>query len=84
MTARRHVVIKTYAEEIEALYETIKNSSQEDIPPPDSWSDESTKNFVRKVVERVMQLELADNSDFFLEGCDRCVYANFSDLFLIY
>nr|WGM49229.1 carboxylic acid reductase [Boreostereum vibrans] len=70
MTARRHVVIKAYAEEIETLYETIKNSSQEDIPPRDSWSAESTKKFIRKVVERVMQLELDDNSDFFLEGCD--------------
>lgn len=74
MTPRRHVVIKTYTEEIEALYETVKNSAQEDIPAPEYWTAESTKEFVKKVVTKVMELELADDSDFFLEGCDRYVF----------
>lgn len=81
MTARRHVVIRAYADEIEALYETIKNSTQEDIPAPDSWNSESTKDFVRKVVEKVMKLQLADTVDFFLEGCDRYAptFTSFTD-----
>lgn len=81
MTARRHVVIKAYAEEIKALYETIKNSSQDDIPAPVSWNVEFTKEFVKKVVEKVMKLQLADDVDFFLEGCDRYgpMFLSFTD-----
>ena len=77
LTPRRHVVIKSYSQEIKALYEKVKESAQEDIPAPGSWTVDSTIDYVRKVVNKVIKLQLSDDSDFFLEGCDRSVSSKF-------
>lgn len=72
-TPRRHVVIKAYDAEIKALYEAIADSSQTDIPAPETWTEDATLVFVRTVVEKVMKRQLANDDDIFQEGCDRCV-----------
>ena len=72
-TPRRHVVIKAYDAEIKALYEAIADSSQTDIPAPETWTEDATLVFVRTVVEKVMKRQLAKDDDIFQEGCDRCV-----------
>lgn len=69
---RRHFLINEYEPEIQALYATVKESSQPDIAAPEEWDEESVLLFVRRVVTKVMEVEIADSADLFLEGCDRC------------
>ncbi|THH15905.1 hypothetical protein EW146_g4648 [Bondarzewia mesenterica] len=69
-TPRRHVVIKAYEPEIEAVYDAVKDSSQPDLPPPTSWTEETTLEFMRAVVAKVMKRKLGDGDDLFQEGCD--------------
>lgn len=66
-------MINEYEPEIQALYATIKESTQPDITVPENWDEVSVVEFVRRVVTKVMELELEDEADLFLEGCDRCV-----------
>ncbi|THH15912.1 hypothetical protein EW146_g4654 [Bondarzewia mesenterica] len=69
-TPRRHVVIKAYDPEIEALYKAVTDSSQTGIPAPEKWTESATLVFVRSAVEKVMKRSLRDNDDIFQEGCD--------------
>lgn len=73
LTPRRHVVVKMYTEEIEALYNAVEESSQGDIQAPTEWTEEATKEFVRKNVWNVMRKEVSDDVDIFQHGCDRYV-----------
>lgn len=70
-TPRRHYIINKYEPEIKALYETIKESSQTDIPVPEDWDERSVQDFVREVVQKIMDMDLPDDIDFFQQGCDR-------------
>lgn len=69
-TARRPAVINEYAEEIEALYAAADETTQADLTPPSSWSYEPAKEFVRAVVNRVLEHEVSDYDDLFQHGCD--------------
>ncbi|KAI0702415.1 hypothetical protein C8T65DRAFT_741576 [Cerioporus squamosus] len=68
---RRGPILQRYATEIDALYTSVENSVQGDIPVPSLWDGESTKTYVRDVVRRVLMRPLPDDSaDFFRSGCD--------------
>lgn len=69
-TPRRHIIIKNYEPEIQALYDAVKDSSQTDIPAPPEWDRRSVQNFTREVVQKVMDMDLPDDADFFQQGCD--------------
>jgi hypothetical protein len=72
-TPRRQVCLKTYEKEIEAVYEVVEDSSQADIPIPDTWTLENATEFVDSAIKRVMKYPVAVDQDIFLQGCDRFV-----------
>lgn len=69
-TTRRPAIIKEYAQEIDALYNAVDESAETEVAPPSSWSHTSAKEFVRGVVDRVLNHDLGDNDDIFQNGCD--------------
>ena len=71
MAPRRKAALEAYANEIEALYATVAESSQNDIEVPSEWSLLQTTEFVRKSVAGVFKESVANRDDLFLKGCDR-------------
>ncbi|THV07008.1 acetyl-CoA synthetase-like protein [Dendrothele bispora CBS 962.96] len=69
-TARRQAILNDYDKEIERLYETVDESTQAGIPPPEEWDLNSTVDFVRVVLTKVLQRHLNDDDDIFEHGCD--------------
>lgn len=72
-TPRRQAIINEYADEINATYDAVGEIVPPDAPFPPSWTDESTLNFVRDIVQRVMGVPIRDDDDIFRNGCDRYV-----------
>ena len=70
-TVRRQAILDDYNSEIDALYDAVSDTAQEDLTPPHQWSQESTLEFLRVIVQRVMKKSIADDDDFFQHGCDR-------------
>ena len=70
-TPRRHFVIDEYKDEIDALYDAVEESTQADLVPPSVWTVDTTTDYVRAVVSRVVERELRDLDDLFQNGCDR-------------
>lgn len=73
-TIRRQATINEYAEEIDALYASVDESSQDAIPSPSEWSLAPVIEFVRKVIEHTMNAErkmVSDDTDLFEFGLDR-------------
>lgn len=73
-TARRQAILSDYKDEIEELYETVDESTNLSIPPPEEWDIVSATNFVRTVVSKVLVHQIGDSADLFENGCDRRVY----------
>ena len=71
-TPRRHVILRAYEHEIESAYAAIEESSQPDIPLPESFDLQSSVAFVRRAIEKVMAVPLQADDDIFQHGCDRC------------
>ncbi|KAG5729986.1 Linear gramicidin synthase subunit D [Termitomyces sp. T112] len=70
-TPRRHVILDSYEEEIDTIYQAIEESSQTDIPIPTHFDEHTSLEFVRKAVENVLTSRLlSDDDDFFQNGCD--------------
>ncbi|KAF9552954.1 acetyl-CoA synthetase-like protein [Agrocybe pediades] len=69
-TPRRHMMINSYDEEIQAAYNAVSNNSQSEIPSPTEWDLLGTYNFVRSVVHRVLPHNVDDKVDIFQNGCD--------------
>ncbi|OSC98632.1 acetyl-CoA synthetase-like protein [Trametes coccinea BRFM310] len=67
---RRKIILDEYHDEIEALYQEVENSSQNDLKPPEEWDEESTYAFVRAVVEHTLRRSIADDADIFRNGGD--------------
>ena len=68
-TPRRQVCIAAYAEEIDALYARVEQSSQEDLPPPRDWSLGAVEIYVRELVRSVMENnKLGVEGDVFLDA----------------
>lgn len=71
-TARRQAIINDYEEEIGLLYDTVEETTQTNITPPQYWDATSTLTFVRQVVCQVMKYKrVSDDDDLFNHGCDR-------------
>lgn len=70
-TARRQAVINDYEPEIDALYDTVAESTQASIPTPEVWDVVATTGFVRDVVRKVLRTPVTDDDDLFENGCDR-------------
>ena len=68
---RRKPVLQDYKDEIEALYDAVEQSSQGDILAPSSWNSDGVKEFLGKIVERVLGRSLPEDADLFRHGCDR-------------
>ncbi|KAH9841046.1 uncharacterized protein C8Q71DRAFT_890574 [Rhodofomes roseus] len=69
-TARRQAAIDDYAEEIDAAYDRVEESTQSSIPPPSQWDRPTTLDFVRAVINKVLVHNVDDNDDIFQHGCD--------------
>lgn len=70
-TPRRQAIIAEYAPEIEALYASVEESTQADLPAPRSWDVEQTNRFIRNLVTNILGRSLGDAEDLFQHGCDR-------------
>lgn len=70
-TTRRPIVIAEYADEIEAAYIAVEESSQTHVDPPADWNVEGSTEFARRVVTQVLGHEVTDDDDIFQHGCDR-------------
>ncbi|KAI0309336.1 male sterility protein-domain-containing protein [Amylostereum chailletii] len=69
-TPRRHVCIAAYEQEIEELYQAVKESSNVEYPPPDVWTMETSRDFVRTSIRRITQAPFGDDADIYQNGCD--------------
>ncbi|THU87157.1 acetyl-CoA synthetase-like protein [Dendrothele bispora CBS 962.96] len=70
-TPRNNAIIKRYASEIEAIYNSLEESTQSSIPVPAQWDLESSTEFVRAVVKKVLAIEdIGDEEDVFQRGGD--------------
>ncbi|KAF4568264.1 putative NRPS-like protein biosynthetic cluster [Pleurotus pulmonarius] len=66
-------IINNYESEIEALYQSVAETSQVDVELPAAWSMEETLPFVRKLVHQVLgstSSNLGDDDDLFQHGSD--------------
>ncbi|KAJ6629893.1 hypothetical protein B0H10DRAFT_1775629 [Mycena sp. CBHHK59/15] len=70
MTARRQAIITEYEPEIAEIYDTVEETTQSNIPPPEEWDPEATLDFVRNIVRKVLVGSVQDNDDIFQYGCD--------------
>ena len=68
---RWQAVIAEYAPEIEALYASVEESTQADLPAPRSWDVKQASQFIRHLVTSVLGRPLDDTEDLFQHGCDR-------------
>ncbi|THV01949.1 acetyl-CoA synthetase-like protein [Dendrothele bispora CBS 962.96] len=70
-TPRNNAIIKKYASEIEAIYNSLEESTQSSIPVPAQWDLEPSTEFVRAVVKKVLAIEdIGDEEDVFQRGGD--------------
>lgn len=72
-TPRRHFMTARYDQEIQALYDTVRESAQIDISVPEDWTEEFVLQFVGEVVRKVMKRDVPADADIFQQGCDRSV-----------
>ena len=71
MTVRRQAILKSYDEEINALYNNVEQTSQLDVPLPVNWTLSQSLDYVRHITHKVMTQKVADGVDIFQHGCDR-------------
>ncbi|KAH9933970.1 acetyl-CoA synthetase-like protein [Epithele typhae] len=67
---RRNVILKDHHEEIEAIYKTVEESTESDVPPPAVWDEDGILRFVRGVVGSTLGHSLDDSADIFASGGD--------------
>jgi hypothetical protein len=72
-TPRRQAILNDYKTEIEALYETVDETAQPQVPLPANWSNSNALEFIRATVSNVMNRDVGDEDDLFQHGCDRYV-----------
>ncbi|KAG8908187.1 hypothetical protein FRB99_008730 [Tulasnella sp. 403] len=64
-TPKRKAVVQDYDAEIEALYTAIEESSMSEIKAPEEWTETSTRDFVRTIVQKVLEAPCEDDEDMF-------------------
>jgi hypothetical protein len=70
-TARRHVVVAKYADEIEEAYKAVETAAMLEKPVPRGWSQEENLIFLRGIVQDVFKKSIGNEDDLFENGCDR-------------
>lgn len=71
-TARRQAIINDYEEEINQVYDDVRDSAQTNISAPKEWTTQSTYSLVHSVVHQVLKgRTMGDDDDLFENGCDR-------------
>ncbi|EJF55750.1 acetyl-CoA synthetase-like protein [Dichomitus squalens LYAD-421 SS1] len=68
---RRKWILEDYKDKIAAIYAMVEETAQSDVAAPTAWDHDNTRGFLRAVVERVLKKSIADDADFFRNGCDR-------------
>ncbi|KAK7472205.1 hypothetical protein VKT23_000327 [Stygiomarasmius scandens] len=70
-TPRNNAIIREYVPEIEAIYNSLDESTQSSVPAPAQWDLESCADFLRAVVKKVLSIEdIGDEDDVFQRGGD--------------
>ncbi|CCM01516.1 uncharacterized protein FIBRA_03572 [Fibroporia radiculosa] len=69
-TSRRAIILSQYAEEIDALYDSVDDTMQKDVSPPASWDLESIAEFVERTINGVLRVSVTRDADIFVHGCD--------------
>ncbi|KAF8311061.1 acetyl-CoA synthetase-like protein [Clavulina sp. PMI_390] len=67
---RKRAVVEEYTEEIDAAYAALEAGTSTDVEAPATWDKESTLDYVRKVVHKVMEAKVEDGDDIFQHGSD--------------
>ncbi|KAJ7448015.1 hypothetical protein FB451DRAFT_1289566 [Mycena latifolia] len=70
MSVRRQAVIADYEDEMAALYDTVEQTAELNIPPLLDCSAASILVFVRDAVHNIVTARLGDDDDIFQHGCD--------------
>jgi len=80
---RKSAVVAEYADEIEATYAALEAATSANVEAPKQWTKESTTDFVRAVVHKVMESKVGDKDDIFQHGGDRSAYIPPSDIVIV-
>lgn len=78
-TPRRGVILKDYAQEIDAIYQAVEESSSTNVPIPvgssaeGGWTLDESLGFTRDVIRSILKGSdtMGDEDDIFGFGCDR-------------
>lgn len=70
---RKSAVVAAYVDEIEAIYAAAESASSIDVPAPEKWTKESTTDYIKQVVQKVLQAKIGIDDDIFEHGGDRSV-----------
>lgn len=68
---RRHATLKKYEQEIDQIYEAKKASNRAVIEAPSSLGRDAVSSFIRRIVHRILEHDVADDDDIFRVGADR-------------
>ncbi|KAF9505928.1 hypothetical protein BS47DRAFT_1322053 [Hydnum rufescens UP504] len=69
-SVRKSAVVASYVDEIEAIYAAAESASSVDVPAPEKWTKESTLDYVKRVVQKVLQVKIGNDDDIFQHGGD--------------
>ena len=74
----RQACIEDYSEEIDAVYRAVQESSELSTSVPEKWDVDSSRVFIRAIVEKTLKVAhtIADDDDLFDIGLDRYGLAN--------
>ena len=69
----RQACIEDYPEEIDAVYRVVQESSELSTSVPEKWDVDSSRVFIRAIVEKTLKVAhtIADDDDLFDIGLDR-------------
>ena len=70
---RKSAVVADYVDEIEAAYASVEAATTANVEAPEEWTKETSVDFVRRVVLKVMDTKVKDDEDIFQHGADRLV-----------
>lgn len=68
---RKSAVVADYDDEIVATYAAVEAATSANVDSPETWTKETTLDFVRTVVHKVMESKVEDSDDIFQHGGDR-------------
>ena len=88
-TLRRGAILRDYAQEIDAIYKAVEESSSTNVPVPNGssseggWTIDESLQFVHDVIHCIMKgaEAMGDDDDIFGFGCDRYFFFDNSLLY---